>query len=296
VAIFYLNIQSIGRRSGRRATAAAAYRAGERIRDERCGRVSDYSHRQDVLYKEIVLPSRFAGIELGWARDRSRLWNAAERAEVQRSARVAREYQVNLPFELAPAQRLKLAQSFARDLAERYQVAVDLAVHAPRPGSDPRNFHAHLLTTTREVTPFGLGPKSTIERSDAVRQAQGLGSARAEYTSVRERWADLINGALRAAQLDARVDARSLRAQGIDRAPRHLPWSVYKQAQRELHANVGADMRQKYQERGQARAEPARPSAEEVRRQGREQWLRLRAAAAETKPAPPRAADDDLGL
>ena len=34
----------------------AAYRAGERIRDERTGRVYDHTHRRDIEYKEILLP------------------------------------------------------------------------------------------------------------------------------------------------------------------------------------------------------------------------------------------------
>ena len=48
-----------------------AYRAGERIRDERSGRIYDHTSRQDVLHKEIVLPSRFADAPMDWARDRA---------------------------------------------------------------------------------------------------------------------------------------------------------------------------------------------------------------------------------
>ncbi|HEY8052827.1 MAG TPA: MobA/MobL family protein, partial [Steroidobacteraceae bacterium] len=53
--------------------------------------------------------------------------------------------------------RMTNAGDFSQEIAERYKVAVDLAVHEPRPDGDARNFHAHLLTTTREVTPAGLG-------------------------------------------------------------------------------------------------------------------------------------------
>ncbi|TLY75214.1 MAG: VirB4 family type IV secretion/conjugal transfer ATPase, partial [Gammaproteobacteria bacterium] len=56
--------------------------------------------------------------------------------------------------------RMANAGDFSREIAERYKVAVDLAVHEPREGGDPRNYHAHLLTTTREVTPAGLGAKA----------------------------------------------------------------------------------------------------------------------------------------
>ena len=46
---------------------------------------------------------------------------------------------------------------FAQEISDRYHNIVDLAVHRPR--TDPRNFHAHLLTTTREVSTAGLGPQ-----------------------------------------------------------------------------------------------------------------------------------------
>ena len=58
MAIYYLHTKSISRSAGRSATAAAAYRAGERIRDERTGVLHNHSRRQDVNHAEILLPSR----------------------------------------------------------------------------------------------------------------------------------------------------------------------------------------------------------------------------------------------
>ncbi|HUA23843.1 MAG TPA: MobA/MobL family protein, partial [Steroidobacteraceae bacterium] len=162
MAIYRLEIKPVTRSSGRSATSAAAYRAGERIRDERTGALYNHSQRRDVLHKEILLPSSVEQVSsrMDWARDRATLWNAAEKAERRSDSRVAREYLVSLPPELSPEERVTLARTFSREIADRYSVAVDLAVHAPRPEGDPRNFHAHLLATTREVTPDGLGPKT----------------------------------------------------------------------------------------------------------------------------------------
>lgn len=118
MAIFYMQIKSVARSSGRTATAAAAYRAGERIRDERTGALYNHSKRDDVLHKEIFLPSRLDRTDAGmeWARERSTLWNAAEKAGQRSDSRVAREYQVALPAELSPEQRVTLAPGFfARD-------------------------------------------------------------------------------------------------------------------------------------------------------------------------------------
>jgi ATP-dependent exoDNAse (exonuclease V) alpha subunit len=145
LAIFRMQISYISRAAGRRATAAAAYRSGERIRDERTGELFNHARRRDILHTEIFLPSQFDGTSLQWARNRERLWNTAEHAEKRHNSRLAREYQVILPAELDAPRRVALARAFAREIAERYKVAVDLAVHEPRPDADPRNFHAHLL-------------------------------------------------------------------------------------------------------------------------------------------------------
>src|SRR5579862_7391005 len=115
MALFRLQINSITRSTGRTATAAAAYRAGERIRDERTGALYNHSKRGDVLHKEILLPAKFEQSDprMQWARERSTLWNAAERVEQRSNARVAREYQVALPAELTAGQRVALARGFS---------------------------------------------------------------------------------------------------------------------------------------------------------------------------------------
>ena len=214
MAVYFLNMKTFGRSSGSNAASAIAYRAGERIRDERTGKTYDHSDRQDVLHKEIVLPSKFADDDMAWARDRSSLWNAAEGAEKRKDSRVAREYLVALPVELSPAQRVGLVRGFSQELSDRYGFAVDFAIHAPRefPGSDPRNFHAHLLTTTREVTLLGLGAKTTLDMRDGNRLKLGLEPAINELLQVRARWATVTNEALKEAQIAARVDYRGLEA------------------------------------------------------------------------------------
>jgi ATP-dependent exoDNAse (exonuclease V) alpha subunit len=302
MALYFLNLKTFGRSGGSSAPSAAAYRAGERIRDERTGRTYDHTGRRDVMHKEIVLPSRYADEGMAWARDRASLWNTAEEAESRKNARVAREYLVVLPVELTPEQRCGLAREFSQELSDRYKFAVDLSVHAPRdfPGSDPRNFHAHLLATTREVTTTGLASKTTLELSDAHRQELGLGPAINELLYVRERWASVTNEAFRNAHIEARVDHRTLEAQGIDREPRlHIPRVAY-ELERRGHRSVLAErLRDEYEMRVQARRDRAasqpiadradgqteesamRPlTLEEIRRQARENWLKMRQESA----------------
>jgi len=313
MAIYQMQIKAVTRGTGRTATSAAAYRAGERIRDERTGALYDHRKRTDVLHKEIFLPSSLEGSmpETGWARDRSTLWNSAERAEQRRDSRVAREFQVSLPGELSAEQRVALARAFSRKVADRYNVAVDLAIHAPRPEGDPRNYHAHLLATTREVTPDGLGPKTGLDRSGGIRSELGLPTARQEFTNIRAQWAELTNAALREANVEARIDHRSLEAQGVDREPRpRLPWAAIAAERRGQRSEVAERIRDAYQQRVAARKEKAaqkgmqggaKPSADSTpvkpeprqepplpqdmdsrRRQAVQDWLKYRASLERT--------------
>jgi ATP-dependent exoDNAse (exonuclease V) alpha subunit len=312
LAIYFLNLRTFGRSGGSSAVSAAAYRAGERIRDERTGKTYDHSDRQDVMHKEIILPAEFAADAMGWAQDRASLWNAAESAETRKNSRVAREYLVALPAELPHEQRLNLVKGFSHELVERYRFALDVAIHAPRdfPGSDPRNFHAHLLATTREVTTEGLGAKTTVEWRDAVRRAAGLGPAINELLHVRQRWAEATNAALQEAHLGARIDHRTLAAQGIDREPTpHIPRTAFEMERQGFRSVVAERIREEYQARVESRlqrsaqpaADAAKPkSIEEIRKQSAENWRRWREAQAQPEPSKGHGAgrtrDDDHSL
>jgi hypothetical protein len=289
MAKYFLHVRIFSRWRGTRVTRAAAYRAGERIRDERTSEVYDHSDRHDVVHKEIVLPQAFAGrTDTNWARDRWKLWNEAERAGRRRNSRLAREVLVLLPSELASARRVELALRLSRELAERYKNAVDLAVHEPRAGSDERFHHAHLLMTVREVTPEGLGARTTFELRDVERYARGLGPWKAELMWIRQRWAQVVNEALHAAGLEERVDHRSYRDQGIDREPvPTIPKSVYYSERRSGTPHpVGEAIRARYRERLEARRHGADALARVVERQRQEGLTRALAHSARKAALP----------
>jgi len=322
MAVFHFEVKPISRSAGRSAPAAAAYRSGERIRDERTGKLHNYSRRRDVIHAEIFLPGSVPAGEASWARQRPTLWNAAEAAEHRRDSRVAREVQVSLPVELSPAQRLELARGLSQELADRYRVAVDLAVHEPRVAGDPRNFHAHLLMTTREITATGLGGKTGLDRQLTASLWRRRDELAKEFLAVRERWAARVNDALQAGGIEARVDHRSLRARGIDRIPRpHIPFVAYQMERRGQRSEVAERIRQRYRERVAAQAagragthaeavpavERRRDASldasltapihdatgvEDLRRRAREAWLRLRREARHSRAAETQASAD----
>lgn len=204
MAIFHCQAKAISRSSGRSATAAAAYRAGELIHDKRTGEVHDYSRKKGIEYSEIITSD-------GTTITRENLWNAAEEAEKRKDAKVAREWEIALPAELSKDQQRELAKSFANELVARYGVAADLCIHAPSKDSDARNQHAHILTTTRVFDAGQLGAKTRVLDSPKT--------SGKEVEAVRQLWAVMVNLALERAGHMERIDARSLAAQGIERAP-----------------------------------------------------------------------------
>ena len=213
MALYSLHTSAISRKAGRSAVAAAAYRAGVELIDERSGVVHDYTRKRGVEHVELFAPD---GIQLD---DPSALWNAAEAAEVRKDGRPAREVLVALPAELDADQRTDIAQAITRDLVDRYGVAAQLAIHAPDRDGDQRNHHAHILITTRRYNHDGIGAKAQLEWSGTQCRDYGVAKPKDEIKALRQRWADIQNAALERAGVDARVDHRSLADQEIYRVP-----------------------------------------------------------------------------
>lgn len=211
MAIFHLSVKTVSRSAGRSATAAAAYRAGCKITDERTGEIHDYTRKGGVESAAVILPDNAPE----WARDRAQLWNAAEQAEKRKNSTVAREFEIALPAELSPAEREKLAHDFARELVNRHGMAADVAIHAPGKEGDNRNHHAHILLTTRRLGPDGLGEKT--------RELDDQKTGKELVKQWRERFATLQNERLREAGHVVQVDHRSHAERGLEAEPsRHL--------------------------------------------------------------------------
>src|SRR4051794_34643224 len=255
MAKYFLLVKVISRGKGSRVTRAAAYRAGEKIHEDRTSESYNYSDRKDIVHSEIILPEGLAqSSDIEWARNRAKLWNAAEKAGNRRNSRLGREVLVILPPEISAARRTELARKFAVELSERYRNAVDFAVHEPRAGGDERHHHAHLLMTTREITPKGLGTRTILDLSGTERHARGLGPSKDDLLWIRKRWADLTNQALADSGLSQRVDHRSYRLQGLDRDPAvALPQKVFYAERKHGKTAAGDEIRARYRERSEAR-------------------------------------------
>lgn len=197
MASFHFSAQVISRGKGRSAIAAAAYRSGSRVTDERSGIDYDYRRRKGVVHTEILAPDGAAG----WLSDRAKLWNHAQAIEKRKDAQLAREINIALPHELPSAARRELVIDFVREQFVARGMVADVAIHEPIDG-DARNHHAHVMLTLRRATADGLDRVKTREwNSDAL------------LNVWRENWAAHQNRALERGGHVDRVDHRTLAAQ-----------------------------------------------------------------------------------
>lgn len=207
MAIYHCSAHNISRSSGRSATAGIAYRAGEKIYDERTGITHDYTRRDGVIYTEII--SNFS-VEI----DRSKLWNLVEVREKRDDARTAKEFVVALPHELGAEERKNLAVDFAKYLVHRYGCIADVAIHNPSKNGDERNHHAHIMLTTRKAEldknqNLVLTEKISLEWENSKRKSMGLCSSGQEILLIRQQWEKVANQYLERAGFDERIDHRS---------------------------------------------------------------------------------------
>jgi Ti-type conjugative transfer relaxase TraA len=203
MAIFHLSVKVISRASGRSAVAAAAYRGAERLHDERIDRDHDFTNKEGVVHSEVMLPE---GAPPEFA-DREKLWNAVEAAEKRKDAQLSREVEFAIPREMNKSQGIALARDFVKaEFVEKGMIA-DLNVHWDIGKDGQAKPHAHVMLTMREVGKDGFGAKvREWNKAELVEQ-------------WRERWADHVNQRLAELDIDARVDHRSLEAQGIGLEP-----------------------------------------------------------------------------
>lgn len=224
--IFRLSVRPLSRSEGRSATAAAAYRSGTRIFDERTGRVADYRRRQRGVERTALV---------GWTGTRGQLWNAVEAREARADALLAREWQLALPHELDAAARWSLATGYAMWLHVRYGIACDVAEHAPGRRGDSRNRHVHIMGTRRVVRDGAL--------CENVRRLDARAGGRAEVEAQRAEWARMVNAALAAAGVEARVDHRSYARQGASREAEHVSRGALELEARGVPTAQGDDAR-----------------------------------------------------
>jgi Ti-type conjugative transfer relaxase TraA len=205
MAIYHFSAKVVSRGGGSSAVAAAAYRSADRLYDERLDRHHDFSNKTGVVHSEVMLPE---GAPEEW-RDRAKLWNDVEAVEVRKDAQLAREIEFAIPREMTQADGIQLARDFVqKEFVDRGMVA-DLNVHWDVGPDGLAKPHAHVMLGMREVGEDGFGAKVREWNKTEL------------LTHWREAWAEHVNGRLAQLDIDARIDHRSLEAQGIALEPQN---------------------------------------------------------------------------
>jgi ribosomal protein S17 len=240
MAIYHMTMKPFRRSEGRSATAAVAYRSGTRIMDERTGEVFDFRRKQGIVSSRLFLPG-------GYAEESEKFWNRVEMHHKRWNAVTAREIELSLPHELTDKQRKDLVFEFVEYLVEKYRIAIEASIHRPsRKGSD-KNEHVHLSLTACSVDDNGtLGKKVVILDPIHCKRHKLKTAAEVE----RPVWERMVNTALVAAKIDARVDHRSFKERGIfDKLPgRHLGPVVKGMEERGLQTDRSEDIRKEIKE------------------------------------------------
>ena len=230
MAIYHLSIKTVKRSTGRSAVAAAAYRTATNLIDDRTGQTYDYTRKQGVEFSEILIP-KTAPRNLS---ERNALWDSAEAAEKRKNSVTAREYEIAFPAEFNDEQKQACVHEFSHWLVDRFAVGVDVAIHAPHREGDQRNYHAHILTTTRAIDSTGLA-KKTRELDEKNSGA---------VIEVRGKWAEIANRHLEQANVTDRIDHRSHKDRGIEAAPTfHLGVMAAAMERRGLETDRGNQLR-----------------------------------------------------
>lgn len=236
VAIYHLRAKIIQRSNGQSAVKSASYRHGERLWDERLHRAFSY-RKPDVRHSAILAPEGAPE----WVQSRYELWNRAEAAETRINAQTAREVELTLPRELDRPAQIALVHGYIRDHFVARGMVADVAIHAPLGADGLEQPHAHVMLTMRRLDPstktgfartkardWNEDPKieaALRAAKDAFRAAETPELAAAVEALDKQRnihvwraaWSAHVNDALDAAGSAARVDHRTLAAQGIAR-------------------------------------------------------------------------------
>ena len=203
MAIFRLEAKVFSReKRGRSVIAAAAYRAGTRLKDEIRDKIFDYARRtRGVVQSDILAPEGAPG----WVHDPGQLWNAVEAGEKRKDAQLAREFILAVPPELSADAQFQTAVDWAKKELVTSGMVAEVSLHHTKSGKNP---HVHILCTMRKIEGDKFSPKKPREWNDV-----------ALLVRQRESWAEAVNAALEKAGREERVDHRSLKDRGIDRLP-----------------------------------------------------------------------------
>lgn len=219
MAIYHLSVQRLSRGKGKNVVAAAAYRSGERLTDEKTGLTKSY--KRDVTPESFIMAPANSP---DWITDRQRLWNEIEKIEKRKDAFLAREMNVALPRELTKEQQRELVKGFVQEQIVKRGMVADVAIHR----DDANNPHFHVMMTTRHITENGFSKKNDDWKKKEL------------VEEWRKEWSNYANRALERAGIDERITHLSHEARGLEQLPtKHLGYEANSLEKKGIHTEIG---------------------------------------------------------
>lgn len=193
MAIAFARVSIHTRSKGHSAIAAASYRSGTRLYDERTGISHDFTKRHDVIYSEILLPE---GADPAFL-NREYLWNQAEASEKRKDAQVCKDVVLALPKELNRDMQIELTKRFVNTHFIQNGLPADISIHDHGDG----NPHAHILVPTRRLEKNHFSKYKARDLNPAFARGKVI---EADYWG--DVWRDAQNAFFEEKNLDISVD------------------------------------------------------------------------------------------
>lgn len=188
MAIYSLNVATVGKSTHAPGTAGAHLR---------------YIAREDAA-------SHVEAAHMPDDPQQARSWMDSYEREARKNARLMNKVRLALPRELTHEQNVVLARNFVADLTGG-RIPSFIAVHDQ--GKDARNPHAHIVLIDRDMNTG----KRLLMLSDSPRDRRKAGLPENGVEWIRTKWEHHANQALERDGHEARIDRRTLEAQGIER-------------------------------------------------------------------------------
>lgn len=145
---FHVSVKPVTKGNGGSVIAKSAYNSGSKLEDKKTNKIHDYTAKttaknielidkhgvkttkeieKNVAYSALIVPKIADKIEV----EREGFWNEIELIEKSAKAQLGVEIDVMFPRGLSADQRIELVKEYSQELADRYNILVDVNIHRP---------------------------------------------------------------------------------------------------------------------------------------------------------------------
>lgn len=209
MALFHLNVSSIGKANGSSAIASAAYRScsllNQSIIDSNTGLITsiehNFSNKKGLAFSQIFAPKNLDE----WCYDREKLWNKVEATETHIRGRYARDLKLALQIEFSLEQNIQLLSEYVENVFVKDGIIADVNIHM----DDPNNPHAHIMLTTRNLEQNDNG-EWVFGNKKRLLDSNGW------LVYIRSSWSEINNKYFAIHGIDKTITHESYKDRGLD--------------------------------------------------------------------------------